>query len=208
MESKKGKKFNFKIGGIVAIAVVAAIVGTLAFTSYETNSDSNTNTQSIGIGAFVTVEVFNEDGDLSHTWEGHNALTEEGRNFIARCITGINSSNCPLSPNDIQFKFHGGSTSFSITTLDATMTLTPDGCLGSFDCTGWKLEQTLDYSGTFLPDPCESGVDCVVLDKLFSGANLNPFLQFNVIDVGAVEPPVPFVPNDRLVITMNFEIPE
>ncbi len=54
-------KLNYKISGIVAIAVVAAIVGTLAFTSIQTNSNSKIPTQSVTILGSDTFDVADVD---------------------------------------------------------------------------------------------------------------------------------------------------
>jgi len=206
MESKEGKKFNFKIGGIFAIAVVAAIVGTLAFTSFQTNSDSNTNTQSIGIGAFVTVEVFNEDGDLSHTWEGHNMLSTEAQNALVKCITGLDSApfgfdSCVLGVDTIRIIAHHEATNVQLPVIDKVGTISgiPATCTEGFqkNCTGWSIEATFDFDTL----DCTPTVDCIKVTQLIT---INPPAGgFNFVN----PPPIPIEPNDRLVVSLTFDIP-
>ena len=208
MESK-GRKFNFKIGGIVAIAIVAAVVGTLAFTNIDSSSNSDSQTQSVGIGAFVTVEVFNEDGILSHTWEGHNALVHEGRNALAHCISGVDvDERCAFGIDELQIDVLTPGPPLAPDhpnlVFGLPITLTPDGCTSR--CTGWESVVTHDYADTQLPNPCEDlGCPELVTLRSFWDPESHSRLNFNVIQV---DPPVPFEPNDRMVITMAFEIPE
>ena len=53
-------KLLYTIGGITAIAVIAGILGAVASTNIQTESAPSSQTQSVGIGAYVTIEVFNE----------------------------------------------------------------------------------------------------------------------------------------------------
>ncbi len=209
MESKGGKKFNFKIGSIVAIAVVAAIVGTLAFTSYETNSDSPSYTQSVGIGAYVTVEAYHEDGTLFHKWEGHNALSFGSRNSLVACNTGLDNTpnpfgSCQFDINQIGLSIQNqidDSFVLDAYTESSTLLPTPDNC--DFDvfnnpCTGWTMISTFDFDQL----SCTETVDCI---NVTSASSKGDIFQFNVV---LLEPSIPIIPNDRLVVTMNFTIPE
>ncbi|MGD8299714.1 MAG: hypothetical protein PVG77_03295, partial [Nitrosopumilaceae archaeon] len=90
-------EYRLKIGIIVAIAFVAGIVGTLSFASYETQTEyvlpqSNPADENIGLGAYVIVEAYHEDGTLFHTFEGQNNLTALTLNAISSCATGIDST--------------------------------------------------------------------------------------------------------------------
>lgn len=213
MENKEGKKFNYKIGGIVAIAVVAAIVGTLAFTSFQTNSDSNTQTQSIGIGAFVTVEVFDEDGNLDQTWEGHNKLGDFTRGVMVLCFSGTfqDETLCSFinTDNVILFLGNPGQQATDEIVADSTvLTLAPETCLsGDFNtalnCTGWTVIGTYDVP----PGPaCTEGVDCQELREIATSMEQlsTGSLFFNTI---LLQPFIIVEPGDRVIVTMNFEIP-
>jgi len=215
MESKEGKKFNFKIGSIVAIAVVATIVGTLAFTSFETNSDSNTNTQSIGIGAFVTVEVFDEDGNLNHTWEGHNKLGDLTRGIMVLCFSGQLEDDilCSFLNTDSVILFLGnpGQQNTDKILADSTdITLAPETCwvfgqdsfLDAFNCTGWTVVGTYDVPAG---PACTEGVDCQELREIATTTlEDDPDVFFNTI---LLQPIIIVEPGDRVIVTMNFEIP-
>jgi len=207
MESKEGKKFNYKIGGIFAIAVVAAIVGTLAITSFQTNSDSNTQTQSIGIGAYVTVEAYHEDGTLFQKWEGHNALDNRARNALVGCITGLGTTppgflTCNLNVSEMTiFELPQDGSSQIFHNEIAVITLKPDLCdVNEADnlCTGWEMKSIFDYDTL----SCTSGVDC--LDVVAAGAASTTTTNFNTVPI---TPVIAIEPNDRLVVTMIFDIP-
>jgi len=207
MESK-GKKYNYKISGIIAIAVVSSIVGTLALTDFETNSDSNTQTQSIGIGAYVTVRAYHEDGTLFQNFEEHNELTDMTINALVACITGLDTTpsrwdTCVFGVHRIQLGLFDGFTATSVV-QDAIVSPTPENC--DFDtevesdlCTGWTMETTFDFADL----SCTENVDCPEAFVL-SANTVNIPANFNTIDI---DPSIPIVPNDRLVITMDFTIP-
>lgn len=204
---RRDNKLNYKIGGIVAIAIVASIVGTLAFTSFQTNSDSQT--QSIGIGAFVTIEAYHGDGTLFQKWEGHNALSVFARNALVGCITGLDDTpgafeSCNLGVDSlfITEEFQDGSGGQGGALL-AEITPKPDGCnLGgqpSEFCTGWEMKVTKDFESL----NCTPTVDCVDI------IGLGSYSAYVGNDFNTVEfPVIPIEPNDRLVVTMTFDIPE
>lgn len=202
---RKDRKFNYKIGGIVTIAIVAAVVGTLAFTSSQTNSDSQT--QSIGIGAYVTVEAYHEDGTLFQKFEGHNLLTETSRNSLVACITGLDttpigfSSSCVGNVNKLLLRtvYQNNSTLRGEVT-DAIVSPTPENC--DFDdianlCTGWTMKGTFDFDQL----DCTDTVDCLTASQV-SAKGVN---SFNILDI---DPIIFIVPNDRIAVTMNFTISE
>jgi len=196
-------KLYYKISGIVAIAVVAAIVGTLAFTSYEISSDSNTQTQSIGIGAYVTVEAYHEDGTLFQKWEGHNVLTGLGRNALVSCITGLDTtpfgfSSCDLSINKIELETRSEEDNgIDLILEEATISLIPEGCNPSNDCTGWDMVGMFDFDTL----DCTPTVDCFKIINVRSSTGLITFNAF------IVEPNISIVPNDRVAVTMTFDVP-
>ena len=148
-------KFNYKIGGIVAIAVIAAIAGTLTITSFQTNSDSQT--QSIGLGAYVTVEAYHEDGTLFQEWKGHNDLSPVLRNALVSCITGFDTA--PAGFDKCNFNINAGSIliqkqnsgEFTRNNEVAQVNLTPENCDTDFlpleedFCTGWTMKATFDF---------------------------------------------------------------
>ena len=217
MESKKGKKFNYKIGGIVAIAVVATIVGTLAFTSLETNSDSNTNTQSIGIGAFVTVEVFDEDGNLDHTWEGHNQLGNLARGIMVICFSGSlgDSVECSFirTDNVVLFLGNPGQQATDEIVADSTdVIMVPETCFDfdsvdffdALDCTGWTVVGTYDVP----PGPaCTEGVDCQELREIATSMEGDFIVGTDIFNSIVLQPIIIVEPGDKVIVTMNFEIP-
>ncbi len=215
MESKEGKKFNYKIGSIVAIAVVAAIVGTLAFTSLETNSESQT--QSIGIGAFVTVEVFDEDGNLDQTWEGHNKLGDLARGIMVLCFSGQLAETviCSSISTDDVILFLGdpGQQATDEILADSTdVTMAPETCfdfdlgliLDALDCTGWTVVGTYDVpSGP----ACTEGVDCQELREIATSAGTDLGLGNIFFNSIVLQPVIIVEPGDRVIVTMDFEIP-
>lgn len=199
-------KLNFKISGIIAIAVVAAVVGTLAFTSFETNSNQNSQTQSVGIGAYVTVEAYHEDGTMFQKWEGYNDLTSSAQNALVACITGLDTtpfghSSCNLGVDSIKIATtpQDGPPRVFVTEL-AEVSLKPDGCNTSTlgpGCTGWEMKSTFDFESL----SCTPEVDCLDLFGLNAFGETTPF---NLI---TIEPNIIIIPNDRLVVIMNFTIP-
>ncbi len=208
MESKEGKKFNYKITGLVAIAVVAAIVGTLTFTSFQNNSDLQT--QSIGIGAYVTVEAYHEDGTLFQKWEGHNDLNVYFRNALVFCITGQGNNppfigSCDMDFDSILINDTDGDTPFTSETQSSQITFTPENCDPSSSriqllCTGWIMTSTFDFD-TLSCDP--NGSDCPKIIQLaaVSAVHLGTLNFFNLDSI------INIVPNDRLLVTMEFTIP-
>ncbi len=208
MESKEGKKFNYKITGLVAIAVVAAIVGTLTFTSFQNNSDLQT--QSIGIGAYVTVEAYHEDGTLFQKWEGHNELVAAFRNALVYCITGQgntppNIGNCDMDFDSIIIIDENLGPPPQGPVLSSQITFTPENCsvqatLEIDQCTGWIMTSTFDFD-TLSCDP--NGSDCPKISDLIAFSSVNN----SILNSVALDPPINIVPNDRLVVTMDFTIP-
>ena len=119
-------KLNYKISGIVAIAVVAAIVGTLAITSIQTNSNSKIPTQTVTILGSDTFDVTDVDAttlsfgpggaapnhqnvhyeDVNDDWLtdflSHYATQETGIGFgdTKACLTGETLDGTPFQACD------------------------------------------------------------------------------------------------------------
>ena len=199
------RKFNYKIGGIVAIAVVVSIVGTLAITSFQTNID--VQTQSIGIGAFVTVKAYHEDGTLFQKWEGHNDLFPTAQNALVGCITGLDTTplgyaSCDLSITELKLRVISEADSSSETIIgNPIISLIPEGCDTNNTanlCSGWTMDATFDFNTLV----CTPTVDCVKAKELETFRDGG--FSFNAV---FINPEIPIVPNDRLVVTMDFDVP-
>jgi hypothetical protein len=202
-------KLRYTIGGVVAVVLVG-ILGTVAFTDIQ--SDPLSQTQSVGIGAYVTVEAYHEDGTMFQKWEGHNALQPFARNAIASCITGLDETpsagafGCRMDITDIGLHVASqidNALDIQTYSKNAVVTLTPTACdpdsnsINSI-CTGWTMKSTFDFNQL----SCTPNVDCINVKTAVSKASNN--FEFNRIELN---PEVPIIPNDRLVITMDFEIP-
>ncbi|HUU48489.1 MAG TPA: hypothetical protein VMW55_06890 [Nitrosopumilaceae archaeon] len=215
---------KLKISFIVVAALVAGITGTLAVTSLGINSNldaqnQSENLQTLGMGANVLVEAYNNDGELYYNWEGHNILYTATRNAIVGCMTGeylsspslSSPANCVWDVNYMSLlvttdlgdsvKYYG------VLGLEkADLTLIPEGCdFGPTFCTGWELRQTFDMMGW--DGLCPSVVEgsCQATGAITGGTDgLSMHGFFNSVDFG----PFDFVPTDRVIVTMTFDVPE
>jgi len=196
---------KLKIGIIIGIAFVAGIAGTLSFSILGSNSNP-TYAQSVGLGANVLVEIIREDGS-KETWQGHNDLQTWSQNFLVSCITGIDEtpyaiSDCVFSADDMALEIDEGEGGFLTGPEPGDITLLPEGCdtdTGNNLCTGWTITAIFDY----IDLNCEEGVDCPILTGVVStdgasGVNFNYF---------AVETTPEILPNDRVLVQMDFDVP-
>ena len=197
-----------KIGAIVAASFVAGILGTLSINGLQTNVDSPTSySQSVDVGANVLVEIIHEDG-TKDVWEGHNNLEPYAKNFLVACITGLDTT--PFGTNDCTFD----ADNVRILTyanydppqysdpVQGTITPQPGGC--DFDdennlCTGWNITAIFDFVNL----ECEPGPDCPALVGVASGGDTFETL-FNRF---SVNPEKPILPNDRVLVSMDIDIP-
>ena len=195
---------RLKIGAIVTIAFVAGIVGTLSFTSLDSNSNS-AYSQSVGLGANVFVDIIRDDGSKV-SWEGHNDLTPSAQNFLVACITGLDEtpypvSDCVFSADDITLEIDEGEGSFLTAPAIGEVTLSPEGCdtdVGNDLCSGWTITAVFDFDTL----NCDEGVDCPILTGVSSidGATFSTFNYF------AVDGTPEILPLDRILVQMDFDV--
>jgi len=194
-----------KIGFIVGIAFLAGIAGTLSFSNLGSNSNS-TYSQSVGLGANVLVEIVREDGS-KETWEGHNELQSWSRNYLVSCITGVdetpdNIGDCVFGADDISIELDEGEGTYLSGYEIGDITLLPEGCSTDDSlnfCTGWTISAVFD----FINLNCDEGVDCPILKGVVSGDGSTGW-YFNYF---AVDPNKEILPNDRVLVQMDFDIP-
>ena len=208
---KMKKSSKYVIAGITAVAV-AFSVGFYVSPSFLVQSDSD-HVQTLGIGANVVVEAYHEDGTLFQKWEGHNDLDVFARNALVSCITGVSATptgynSCILNIDDLRIQFISQDT-FTTGFLQqaATLTLLPTGCSTtsiSSVCNGWELVSTFDFNAAAGFVSCTPTVDCIDVNAA-SAVDLGTSTKF--FNTVLIIPAIPIVPNDRLVVTMTFDVP-
>ena len=206
---------NYSKNKFIAVAVIAGvsgIFGTFSFLGINDGPENNSNLETLGIGAYVTVKAYHEDGTLFQKWEGHNELTNHFRSILVGCITGAFDSNFNFSSCDINGRgvsvFGEGQSGDGNDNIsrgqEANFQLVPEGCDEFFagSCTGWSLEAVFDFNDL----DCTPDVDCYDLTLIHS-YGLSEDSVFPTINNIAIEPGIPVERNDRIVVTMDFEIP-
>ena len=210
-------KFNFKIGVIVAVAFVAGIVGTLSFANFDTPTEnvtpqSNPTDQNVGIGAYVIVEAYHEDGTLYQKFEGHNDLSTSARNAIVACATAIdtapaNFQSCDTWNNAFQLSgsYHSNQTTVLPRPVQSvtSVVLLPLVCdtqstTASGDCDGWEITGTFDFDEL-------SDINSFNATQIFSGKFDGNFRAFNIIDLIG-DDQISINPMDRLFVNMTFSV--
>lgn len=186
--------------------------------------------EDLAVGAYVAVRAYHADGSLFAVWEGHNALTGEGKAAIVGCLSGLDTTpntapNIANSSTGCTSLTHllriADSASGFSATKPATKSLpvfstvvgpTPcqtDRSHGGVPspCTSWKLEATFDTEITQA-----ASIDVVSTVTEF-GAGSGTILgqpisvaapEFNRI---AISPAIAVAAGDRLIITLNFNVP-
>jgi hypothetical protein len=208
---------KLKIGLIVAIAFVAGIAGTLSFASFDNSQNVTPQTQppnqNVGIGAYVIVEAYREDGTLYQKFEGHNALTNLYRNVIVGCTTGLAISpgqfeSCNIHANQIILTIHNQTDDSIINPRpieNGTIVELPNGCVsesanGPDNCSGWELTGTFDFNDL----SCTPEADCLYVSQISSGNWTDTYARnINFIDLN---PDISIAPNDRLFVNMTFNV--
>ena len=198
------------IAGITAV-VVAFSVGFYVSPSFLVQSDSD-HVQTLGIGANVVVEAYHEDGTLFQKWEGQNDLTIEARNALISCIAGVSATpfifnSCILNIDDLRVQTITQDTFMTGFLVEvATLTLLPTGC-SIIDlmppCTGWELVGVFDFPSALIGN-CTPTVDCVDVNTASAVDAETSIKFFNTVEI---VPAIPIAPNDRLVVTMTFDVP-
>lgn len=219
------------IGRLVLAGVVLASVSFAGgFLARPLVTPTEAYREDLAVGAYVAVRAYHADGSLYAMWEGHNALTGEGKMAIVGCLSGLDTtpntaSNVANSSTGCTSLTHLLRIADSVSGFSATKLATksvpvlssftgPISCQTDrsaagvpFPCTSWKLEATFDSEITQA-----ANIDGVAAVTEF-GAGSGTFLgvpisvaapEFNRI---AITPAIAVAAGDRLIITLNFNVP-
>jgi hypothetical protein len=210
---------RLKISVIIAVAFVIT-VGTLSFSFYDIStqdmsSQSNNNNQDIGLGAYVVVEAYHQDGTMYQSWEGHNNLVNSARNALAGCISGMDPTPAAFGTCDAwvdamhltAFNQTGDGIISPRPLSNATVILIPEGCnpdnLNSA-CYQWQATTTFDFDDL----ECTPTVDCFDVTQVNSGQYFlnGGFDDIHVFNFVNVDSSIPIGPMDRLFVNMTFTV--
>jgi len=202
------KSWKFAVFGVIfGVAMFAIGFFTYPTFSYQNNTES---LEEIEFGGYLTMELYDQDGNLKSIWEEHNDLTPAGRNALVSCISGLDTTPFgydaitlnQLCSGFVDRMFILLANPSSTIELTATNTLTPAGCdPDDFAnlCEGWKSEATADFNTL----SCTAGVDCPNINSIQLLPPVGGF-HFNFI---LVTPSEEVTPGDRLIATITFSIP-
>jgi len=159
-------------------------VGGIYAYPFFVSEDSQIQHEPINFGGYVVVQVYDSDGKLKQTWEGHNSLTPVFIHHVSSCVTGMTSisfgGNC--NTDLVQSVFLSARNPSTVQISEpATNTLIPTGCSnsGTNICTGWETVSLHDsLSSNFLcsepvGDPCpaifqiSTNVNSIPVDILY-----------------------------------------
>ena len=201
---------NTKILPVVSVllGIMLFVSGLYAYPILLGNGGIQVGNENLRIKGHAVLEVYRADGTLYKVWEGDNALTVAGKNAIAACAAGI--STIPASFGSCSpFITHMG---IRIIAPDSGLILgdpiiaatntpsclippcNPDLVDPDTMLTGWKSVGTFEITQTGRVTNAFAG----------KGPSFPIGLGFDSVDVS------PFLnvsPGDRLIATINFNIP-
>ena len=191
------KSFQYSIIGVVAFAMF--FTGVLISPSF--NSESLDSSDKFGVEGYMTLTIFDKNGQIKDQVEKHNSPSSNFKQQLAGCITGLDTTNSFYGNTCSNWVTHliMQTTTTGITNTPATITQTPEGC--SFDgggnrCTGWIS------SGSFTHDSlsCTPSVDCPFIVKVFAGVGSAPINTISLQTSHEIQP------GDRVDVSIAFTI--
>lgn len=182
--------------------VVAAIaIGGLLFLSGFVANQYLAKTQGgqldkFKVEGFGVVKAYSPQGALLATWSGYNALTTNGENSIAQCLSGAGAgTSFDGTCNGITAQIEADDTNYKAYYGTATNTLYPSGCNPNGNpgtCTGWQSVATISFASiTSQVTIMRAGSD---------GSSGGDF------DLLSITPNITVNPGDTLVVTITFAV--